>query len=97
MHYFNFSTSNPSDHSSPSIDQERFDHLLDILNDFCALDLMDPQIQAQTRIADLNLDTLDLVELSLLLEEDFDCDMSAFPITPEHTVADIFNYLKNSS
>ena len=57
---------------------------------------MEPdEITEETTFEDLGADSVDLVELSMSLEEEFDIDeMGEEDIAPIHNVGDLVNYLQ---
>ena len=58
---------------------------------------MEPdEVNEDTSFEDLGADSVDLVELSMSLEEEFGIDeMGEEDITSIHTVGDLVNYLRN--
>ena len=71
-----------------------FEKVADLLADQFG---MDPdQINEDTGFEDLGADSVDLVELSMSLEEEFGIEeMSEEDISSIHTVGDLVNYLRS--
>ena len=71
-----------------------FEKVADLLADQFG---MDPdQINEDTAFEDLGADSVDLVELSMSLEEEFGIEeMSEEDISSIHTVGDLVNYLRS--
>jgi acyl carrier protein len=60
------------------------------------LDIDEEKISRKTTFEDLDADSLDVVELVMALEEEFDLEISDEAVENIKTVADIINYIEKS-
>ena len=60
------------------------------------LDIDEEKISRKTTFEDLDADSLDVVELVMSLEEEFDLEISDEAVENIKTVADIINYIEKS-
>ena len=61
------------------------------------LDIDEEEINPKTTFEDLDADSLDVVELVMALEEEFDLEISDEAVENIKTVADIIGYIEKSS
>ncbi|AFM01565.1 MULTISPECIES: acyl carrier protein [Desulfitobacterium] len=71
-----------------------FDKVKSIVVD--QLGVEEDEITLQTTFADLNADSLDIVELIMALEEEFDLDIPDEDAEKIRTVGDAVNYIKEN-
>lgn len=60
------------------------------------LDIEEEEISPKTTFEDIDADSLDVVELVMALEEEFDLEISDEAVENIKTVADIIDYIENS-
>ncbi len=60
------------------------------------LDIDEEEINPKTTFEDLDADSLDVVELVMALEEEFDLEISDEAVENIKTVADIIDYIEKS-
>ncbi len=73
---------------------ERFDKVKSIVVD--QLGVEEDEITLETTFADLNADSLDIVELIMALEEEFDLDIPDEDAEKIRNVGDAVNYIKEN-
>ncbi|AGA70092.1 acyl carrier protein [Desulfitobacterium dichloroeliminans LMG P-21439] len=71
-----------------------FDKVKSIVVD--QLGVEEDEISLETTFADLNADSLDIVELIMALEEEFDLDIPDEDAEKIRTVGDAVNYIKEN-
>lgn len=71
-----------------------FDKVKSIVVDQLGVD--EEEISLQTSFAELNADSLDIVELIMALEEEFDLDIPDEEAEKIRTVGDAVNYIKEN-
>ncbi len=71
-----------------------FDKVKSIIVD--QLGVEEDEITLETTFADLNADSLDIVELIMALEEEFDLDIPDEDAEKIRTVGDAVNYIKEN-
>jgi acyl carrier protein len=71
-----------------------FDKVKSIVVD--QLGVEEEEISLETSFADLNADSLDIVELIMALEEEFDLDIPDEDAEKIRTVGDAVNYIKEN-
>ena len=71
-----------------------FDKVKSIVVD--QLGVEEDEITLNTTFADLNADSLDIVELIMALEEEFDLDIPDEDAEKNRTVGDAVNYIKEN-
>lgn len=60
------------------------------------LDVDEEEVKPKTTFEDLDADSLDVVELVMALEEEFDLEISDEAVENIKTVADIIDYIEKS-